>query len=95
MRPHSILESDSRGSMGRQTSKLHFENKFLKIFSSHGRKYKARGDNVSSIFQILLINDVLGSQTVLGHTYVSIINKMYFAEMDLGFGVDLIGRSKL
>jgi hypothetical protein len=28
------------------------------------------------------------------YTYVSIINKMYFAEMDLGFGIDLIGRSK-
>lgn len=40
------------------------------------------------------MKDVLGLQTVLEHTYVSIINKMYFAEMDLGFGIDLIGRSK-
>lgn len=72
--------------------KLHFENKFLKnIQPCRGRKYKARGDNFQSISQILLIKDVLGLQTVLGHTYVSIINKMYFAAMDLGFGIDLIG----
>lgn len=52
-------------------------------------KYKARGDNFQSISQILLIKDVLGLQTVLGHTYVYIINKMYFAAMDLGFGIDI------
>lgn len=80
--------------MGRHSLSSILKINFLKYSAKSWEEYKARGDHFQSIFQVLLIKDVLGLQTVLGHTYVSIINKMYFAEMDLGFGINLIGRSK-
>lgn len=61
------------------------ERNYLKCRGNDLGMCFAKGNSFLSIIPILFIKDALGQQNALGHTHVSIINKMYFGKVDLGF----------